>query len=317
MATGYSNERAEPDTLTFGGKPAESKTMVVKESFKSFNPDDLPLHFTFMSASPRGSGKTHALRHILTKIKSRFNHAYIFSETAPVQEDVYNFVPKEHLFDHFDESAMSQIFNKQKEIYERNKGLKEKDKIKNDILIVIDDCINSKEFQHSAVLKNLFTLGRHYHISVVILLQNLSSRDGASVILRKNADAFLTFSVYDNDTKEMISSTFGSIISKKDGMGLISQVTEERPYQGIVFMLRDRNGKKNIKTYSDYCYQYLAPSEPCADFFIGTKKQKKDTKHHYASLNGKDFAFHPSGHNKEVEFNTPTVSGVKPNRIRL
>lgn len=290
--------------------------VTVTESFRQFNPEDLPNNFTFICASPRGSGKSYAMKHILGKIKKRFNHAYVFSETASVQEDAYDFVPKENLFDSYDENAMRKIFDKQKEIGARNFGLKEKDKIKNDILIVLDDVITSKEFQNSKVAKEVFVQGRHVHISIIVLLQNLSSKDGAAVLLRKNADAFMSFSVYDFSTREMIAEVFGSIISKKDGLALISKITEERDYQAIVFLLRDQKGKKMIKTYSDYVYTYVAPATPAADFFIGSKKQRKESSMNVAALNGTLFQFAPSGR-QVVEFSAPVISGVNPNRIRL
>lgn len=298
-----------PITQSRTGQPEKitHKEQVNLTEFSRFNPQDLPDSFTMLVSAPRGSGKTHLLKHVLRDIRSRFKHAYLFSETAFLQEGAYEYIPGQNIYNGFDEFAIDEICNRQKDIRERNKSLKKKFRIYNPVLIVLDDVVNDKNLQKSAALKNLFTLGRHMDISVCILLQNLSSRDGVSTIIRKNVDCFVMFNTHDVLTREMASESFASIIGKKEGMCVMSAITEEAPYQACVCLLRNKqHGKSSIKKYCDYIYKYLAPADDPKKFMIGTKKDKIRSKAIPAPQQGPRFQFLPAGR-QALEFE-PKVS---------
>jgi len=268
------------------------KDQVNLGAFRQFDPEDLPQHFSMLFVAPRGSGKTVALRHILYKIKGRFKKAYLFSQTASFQEGAYDYIPAQNIFNGFDEFALRDIVNKNKEILTRNKSLPKKLRIDNPVLVVLDDVVTDKAMQTSETLKSLFTLGRHIHISVVILLQNISSRDGMSTICRKNVDCFFGWSTHDALSREMISESFASIINKKEGMCVLSAICEEQPYQACVCLLRNKkHGKSPINRYEDYIYKYLAPAKPCRPYKIGTKQDIQKSKVTRVPNEGRGFQF--------------------------
>lgn len=76
-------------------------SIVFGGALEYYDPEKLPEHFAMLICAPRRSGKTHLLKYMLYAIKDQFEYAYLFSATANLQDDNYDFIPKSNRYDSF------------------------------------------------------------------------------------------------------------------------------------------------------------------------------------------------------------------------
>lgn len=267
----------------------EENQFIDVSGIQQWDPNDLPENFFMLIASKRRSGKTHLTRHILKPIKKRFVKAYLFSETAHLQNpDPYDYIPEENRFDHFDEEAINGILKSQNLIKQQNKKLKKSLQVPHPVLIILDDVIADNAVRKSLSLKSLATQGRHSDVSVICLSQTISARSGFPAVIRQNVDIFICFTLHDVFNRETASECYASIISKKEGMLLINSLTQEKKYQVAVFDL----SKTHVKHYKDYVYKYIAP-DTTPSFKIGVAEARKGP----IQKKGKSFQWNLGGNN--------------------
>lgn len=129
-------------------------------------------NFFMVIAGPQGSGKTST---IISMLKSCWNKCFedVFlimpsiSRASIAEEDnVFNQLPDENVFDDFNEEAMSAIEEKTKE----NSLAGEHS------LVIIDDfgsVFSNEKLTENKILRRLCIKTRHHKCSVVLLLQNI------------------------------------------------------------------------------------------------------------------------------------------------
>ena len=180
-------------TYKIGNNPYNMPT-----NFKEFEPGSVQEFmkdgkgFSGIIYGKRGTGKTHMLKHFLYENKKLFDECYLFSETAHLQPKEYNFLPKHHIYRGYDESKLNDIYDKQeKDVQEKLANKKEK-YIK-DIVIIFDDVISNEKIRHSQAFNGLYTKGRHYHITPIILTQSIGGQNSVPKIVRDNCDIVMGF----------------------------------------------------------------------------------------------------------------------------
>lgn len=125
----------------------------------------------------------------------------VMSESAGLNDD-YDFLPK-NLVQKFSEPKLAKLWKLQSETP------KEKQK---HIMIVLDDCLSCKDAIQSETLKNIYTLGRHLHISVIVASQ--VSNWLLSPLIKANSDFILWSKLNRQQLDTLWGSTTG--ISKDD-----------------------------------------------------------------------------------------------------
>ena len=146
--------------------------------------------FSMILSGPSGSGKTNLLINILSNehlYKDYFHYILVFSPTAGVLDDTYNSlnIPEENFIKKMDATILKKIIDKRFEQIKKQ-GI-EKVAKSSRMLLILDDVIADKKFLQSPEALVLFTLLRHYLISVIILVQaynavNRKCRNSANAV---------------------------------------------------------------------------------------------------------------------------------------
>lgn len=240
------------------------------ETIKVWNPKDLVDYATVIIYAKRRSGKSVSVQDIIYHNRKRFDDIYLFSNTIELQsDDVYSFVPKENKYNDLKPDVVAKLMEEQKQHvikYHKDK----KHKVPH-LCIVLDDILSSKNFQNQSnnIIKSLFTDGRHYHITLFVLTQSFSGREGVPPVYRKNADHLMAFFLHNQDDRDGMAKQYLSVENHKAGMELLQKITEE-PYQMIVI----DNHKAGAREYKDYVSKYKA-SEKVPKFMIESKKRPR------------------------------------------
>jgi len=286
----------DPDQ-TEGPKVAEETEEINKITSLPYDPTTLPENFSMIIYGRRRSGKTFQLRHMVNSIKKRFTDVYLFSDTADLQDEDYDYIPSENRIKGLDEKKMQEIIQKQREIIEYNK--QRKDKVKSKPLIILDDIISDPQVRKSPVLNSLYTLGRHIECSVITLTQEIGGKYGVPRVLRSNCDCIVGFFAHSEIDRKMICQQYASVTEggSREGSLYFKKIASS-PYTSAVFDLQNIQARK----YEDYIYYYKVPNTK-PKFLIGKKsglKSIKETKksilpvHNFAA-NTESYMFHLGG----------------------
>jgi len=241
---------------------------------QEWDPSTMVEHATVICTARRRSGKSFATKRILEANKKRFDEIYIFSGTIdmPVNRKEYDFIPTENMYNHLDEEVIRKILNRQIEMLEFNDQRKKKDQIRSNICIILDDILTDSTFRKANnIVSELFVQGRHSHITLLVLVQSFSGREGVPPILRKNSDYIISFFQHNVNDRKSLAEQFLSVVDTKLGMEYLRAITNEAHTAAVI----DVNNT-SARTYEDYIFKYKAP-EKVKPFFIGQKKKKGTT----------------------------------------
>lgn len=249
----------------------EAVSNVDISQISEWDPADLVDHATVIVTARRRSGKSFALKRIIQANRKRYDEMYVFSGTidCPVNKKEYGFIPKENMYNHLDEEVIRGLLNKQMEMLEFNSVRPKKEHIRSNVCIILDDILTDSTFRKANnIVSELFVQGRHSHISLFVLVQSFSGREGIPPLLRKNADLIISFYLHSFQDIKSMAEQFLSQVDVKSGMAFFKAVTNEAHTACIV----DVNNTA-ARNYHEYVYKYLAP-EKCPPFYIGDKPKK-------------------------------------------
>ena len=226
---------------------------ILPDQIQEFSWSNLPEYFTMGILAKRGSGKTYLLRHIVYQTKNWYTEAWLFSNSAHLQKEDYDYIPKDHQVQGLDLLKLRAIVEQQKRFLKYNETIQDsKKRIKSEPLIIFDDVIADSKIKHMTDVDDLFITGRHYKINVIYLSQTVK---GFSKSARTNTDVAVAFYIHNELDRKTITEEYLSLNGFRAGEALLKSVTTE-PYQAIVMQLR----KPNIRTFQDYVYKYTAPA---------------------------------------------------------
>ncbi|MES2577056.1 MAG: ATPase/DNA packaging protein [Bacteroidota bacterium] len=149
--------------------------------------------FSMELSGPSGSGKTNLLINFFTNphmFKDYFHYILVFSPTAGELDDTYKSLklPKENFIRKLDSNVLKKIIEQRKQQIIKQ-GIEKVGKTSR-MIIIMDDVIADKKFLHSDDSLMLFTLLRHYLISVIILVQ---AYNGVPKKMRNSCNAIAVF----------------------------------------------------------------------------------------------------------------------------
>lgn len=228
-------------------------------------------NFSAIVCAKRRSGKSVLVKDILSQIKNNYAECHVFSNTAHLQQDLFDYVPPENVYYGLDAPILDRIYSDQERyILEQTKKKKDKKKLKH-ILLIFDDIISDKKIRHSQTFDKLFIESRHINIAVIGISQYLSGAHGFNALARKNCDFFFTFYPDCDRDKELICNDFLSVKSRKEGKALLESICLE-PYTVLCVA-----NHKVAREYEDYVYRYKA-SLDVRKFTIGNNEYLKHQK---------------------------------------
>jgi hypothetical protein len=124
-----------------------------------------------------------------------------------------------------------------------------------DTLIIFDDVVSEAGVTSSNILHKLFTAGRHFKISVIMLTQVIG-RNGIPPVIRSNCDYLIAFFPISELDRKRISEHFLSIKTVKEGISIYTKATTDKYHA----MLVDNTGTPPTE-YSQYVYSIVAPEK--------------------------------------------------------
>lgn len=241
----------------------------IPQNFKNFNPRMIQewSDCAVIIYGRRRTGKSTAMKHFVYENKKLWDEVYLFSETAYLQPDLFDFVPEDNQFDGFNVEKLEQLLAEQEyDVDQKLKNGQEK-KIKH-LLFLFDDVISNPKIRKCPAFNGLFTKGRHIRCSVIVLTQSIGGQNGIPKLVRDNVDLCISFFPHNAIDRESMVERYLSIKDKKIGDLVLKNITFEE-YTAIAVLLA-----KNGKEYEDYVYKYKAPLKT-PKFMIGSKCIKK------------------------------------------
>jgi hypothetical protein len=234
---------------------------------REFNIEDIIEDFSMVIYGMRFVGKTVLCHHIIEKLHERFDDAYLLSETVKLQPDAWHFVPEDNVADFFDEALLKKILDTQKE----KRDEVGKDKLPH-VLVVLDDVVSDINVVRSEVLNKMFTLGRHYNLSVILLSQNACASGSISLQARNNCGYAITSNMNSLAELKRLADYYFGMEGYQFGMKKIQEITAT-PYTFAVADL----GTQGRKVLNDYVFKVKAPKleAQSSSFTIGEYKKDK------------------------------------------
>ncbi len=208
-------------------------------------------NFTMTITSKRRTGKSILLKNLCLQIKDWYANVYVFSMSAHLQPDLFNFIPKENLINGFNEEKLLAIWQAQENLVMKmlKIGVLKKDIPK--VLIIMDDIIGDDKVRHSQTLNNFFILGRHVEFAVILISQVIGGKWGLPGVIRSQVDVAIAFFLDAEYDRDLFCEQYLSTKNKKVGHMIYDFITRSIPYQAIVTLpcVTDPDPTKCIKTF--------------------------------------------------------------------
>ncbi len=222
-------------------------------NIKSWDLNSINPYPVIVNLSRRKGGKSFMTRHIVREyfVKIRkVKNILVISETGLFNDD-YLWIDKKRITSSFNEDLIEGILDRQKKLIENDK------KGDNEMLLILDDVINMNDSNRNNIklLARLFTLSRHFKISVILNTQYIKA-DVYTPIMRDNTDLLICFIQNNKDNKKMISQSWLSIDDSDGGFVLVDTIPNV-DYRVLVI-----DNTKTSTNYSDFCFHYKAEDVP-------------------------------------------------------
>ena len=291
-------------------KPAVEQKAV--GTIKEFDPSMMKEwpNFTMLIFGRRGTGKSILLRDFLYKTKDLYGSIHIFSNTAHLQKDLFDYAPKLNIHKGFDMEEMQRLYNEQERACMEAEETVEGKASVPILLFVFDDIISDANVRHCALYDSIYTLGRHVRIAMITLSQEMMGKSGITKVCRVNTDLVITFfpSNY-ADRKGTVEQYLSTCNDRKIGMELVNDITL-KDFTAIVMFV-----KKSTSDYTKYVYSYRVPEETVNNppkFMIGNETISSKSKDKILkSWNDAKLGYLASKGTVSVKTNSDTEGGFR------
>jgi predicted AAA+ superfamily ATPase len=211
---------------------------------KAPHPDVLQPHFACVICGPRQSGKSLMTRNLLERddmLKGVFKKPnYVIIMSTSLANGDYDLVtgPNIYKYDDYNANIINHVIETQKNLiekYGRNKVP--------EILIILDDILDTGALQRHSMIEKLFSKGRHYNINVIVISQQINR---VSKLMRLNSDYFCLFRPFNiNETEDFLSQYIQKKYHKKF-MNYLEKVWNDDPH---AFILIDNKSKDSDRKF--------------------------------------------------------------------
>lgn len=208
---------------------------------KPFFPHTVPLNFIGNVLGKCGTGKSFWVRWLLFALQHRFHKTHVFTGTK-LNGWYQQFVDERAIYEGYDEEIMGDIIDSCVGIRKRCEA--EGKPFEYRTLIIMDDVFKDQTaIRNSKRLKDLFTVHRHYNISVITQLQ---TKVGLNKFQREMSAFVTMFKCTSPLAKEGLYQDYGDLLNKKEFCELLDKKAVD------VYALVSRpskNSKRITKAY--------------------------------------------------------------------
>lgn len=209
------------------------------------HPDIPQLSFTMCITGPRGAGKSLLIRNLLLRkdmLKNVFKKPnYIVIVCPSLSNGDYDEVKGANVYKY--ESYNQEIIDYLMEIQKNT--IKEHGRHKTpEILIVLDDVLDSGALQWGSRVERIFSRGRHVNINCILVSQHLNR---ISKTMRINSDYFIAFQPH-NYTE--LENAFEQFIPKKERKSFgdyLKQMWANNYYQFLYIDFKTKDATRRFR----------------------------------------------------------------------
>lgn len=223
---------------------------------KRLNTADFPERPSVLLVSQRRAGKSTALRSLLKEHGFKYDEIYVISQTAKFNNDYY-FVKPDHIFPvEVMDTLIPLILNAAEEDILKKRRVER--------LIILDDVMGY--VRNNDAVSSLFTRGRHFNISVFLVVQRISA---VKPEIRNNSDIVMSALSKSKDVQDFFVNEFLSAnFDKNEANSLFRRVTD-KPFHFIVA----ENHKQTINPEDFIRYYYTDVKKPDLDIYTGNNQK--------------------------------------------
>lgn len=204
----------------------------------------------------RGSGKSFMMRDIMYKLRN-IPRGIVVSSTEYVNAHFQKFIPLSYIYREFDSDRVEAIMDSQAKLISKHGKVKE-----TQLFIILDDVLSDADntFKNKA-MRRLFFDGRHYNITVFVLIQDAM---GINPKMRGNVDnVFIFAEIIHNNIKKLHQHYCGAFEKFSDFRRVLNSCTENREAM-VVKMTQNLSSR-----ISDIIFFYRAINTP--EFRVGDR----------------------------------------------
>jgi hypothetical protein len=218
-----------------------------------FKPECVPDSFSAIIFGQRRAGKTTWLTWFLYCMQGKIDHVVCFS-TTNFTGHYAAFMNPRMCYAAFDENVLQTVLD----IQARTPAHARKR-----VLVILDDVLDQeKELRKSSALKALFTMGRHFSISVVVTTQYAKC---IPVGWRRNVDFACIFYTFARDLCDIYHKEYGMLLNRNQFFGVLQSACVG--FRALVIRPCTRS------TDMRDVYQ-LTEAMPHRSFYIGTRPKE-------------------------------------------
>ena len=251
------------------------------KSFKTFDVNLVPKNAFIIVVASRRSGKSHLITHFLEEYtkKNKVDGVFLFSKTNAG----YDGIPSNYRYRDLD--ILPSIIDTQLKVKKHNVKAKKKDKIKSNIVLILDDMVGEgglgADMRKNRLLNKLAVNGRHlsddeYSNMMVILISQIFT--GISPQIRLNTDFLFTTKLQARKERENIVNSFLSLNSGRKGLSESYEVFDSVVNKDDFMFIAIHTTHSNKKKFSDYVYNFKAPSNLLNNKLTGNREDWKYNK---------------------------------------
>ena len=210
-----------------------------------FQPESVPNAFSGILYGQRRTGKSTWLVWFLWCMQGRFDHVVCFSATNFTGTYTRVMNPK-LCYNSYDEEVLASVLRIQAANPEKR------------VMVILDDVLDQENLlRKSQALKSLFTMGRHYNISVVVCTQYPKCLPPS---WRRNVDFACLFYCFSRENADLFYKEYGMMLSRNQFMDILRSTC--RNHRALI--IRPCTQSDNLREV----YQ-LTKAQPHRDFYIG------------------------------------------------
>ena len=190
------------------------------------------LNKTILVVAKRNSGKSQLIRYLILLNKKQFDKIFLICPTEGVNSFYSDIIEKRNIHTKYEERFISNLID----TMTKANSNQPKDKRQN-VLLILDDCISDATIKTSKPFELLFTRGRHINISIIFISQYLKA--AITPVIRNNID-FCLFSQVNAQGLRLIFDEYNYNLSKSDFYELFKNATKD-----YGFLVINNNSVKN------------------------------------------------------------------------
>eukprot|EP01132_Coremiostelium_polycephalum_P009382 gene9382-11525_t len=219
----------------------------------TFKPDS-----TTLVIGKRRTGKSYFIRYLCYHIREHFPMVIVMTKTGDVNRWWHQCVDYDHIFGEWRPDIIHALIQRNKKILTSS----ELKKVVNpNVLLILDDIIGENSFKTDTDLSDLFTLGRHVKICLILATQYVY---GVGPLARGNTDYIFSCVQTQKRQRDAIADDYGDIIDKKDFLGYLDDNTQDNNMLVIDLSVNSSDPTKVFSTVkADNPGPFIMGSEEC------------------------------------------------------